>query len=222
MTTTRDSQTATAKIATTAATTMTTCDEHEYDEYCPEQYEAHHHHHHGSAQAQTQTQCERERDRDRERERDRDRERERERDRERERERDAHHRHSSSRAGAAAPSALKHQRAATFDVADARDYELQRLGNRRSQQQQQLQQQLQQATGGGGSSGKYRGNEHRGERTHDRERSRSDHRIATYACDDTALCGSSNNTGGHHQTHLANGGITQSSRQQRREKTFKV
>lgn len=204
--TTRDSQT-TAKVTTTAATTMT-CDEHEYDEYCPEPYDAHHHHHHGSAQTQTQaqTQCERERERAVER------------DRERERERDAHHRHSSSRAGAAA-SALKHQRAATFDVADARDYELQRLGNRRSQQQQQLQQQLQQAAGGGGSGNKHRGGEHRGERTHDRERSRSDHRISTYACDDTALCSSS--TGGH-QNHLANGGITQSSRQQRREKTFKV
>ncbi|EDW43796.1 GM18991 [Drosophila sechellia] len=41
---------------------------------------------------------------------------------------------------AATSSASKHgkqgqQRAATFDVADARDYELKRLGNRRSQQQ---------------------------------------------------------------------------------------
>uniref|UniRef100_A0A1B0FJ12 Protein tweety homolog n=1 Tax=Glossina morsitans morsitans TaxID=37546 RepID=A0A1B0FJ12_GLOMM len=94
-----------------------------------------------------------------------------------------------------------HQRAATFDVADAREYELRRLGNRRSQSQV--------------ANLKYRNgglnviDHHRGERTHDRERSRSDHRIGSYTYDDTIINGamthafsSSITNGGinHHQT----------------------
>lgn len=129
-----------------------------------------------------------------------------------------------------------HQRAATFDVADAREYELRRLGNRRSQSQV--------------ANLKYRNgglnviDHHRGERTHDRERSRSDHRIGSYTYDDTIINGamthafsSSITNGGinHHQTshHLNQSSDIpqqpplqqphqQQRQQQRREKTFKV
>ncbi|XP_037931421.1 uncharacterized protein LOC119666212, partial [Teleopsis dalmanni] len=97
------------------------------------------------------------------------------------------HRHTSSRSATSG----KHQRAATFDVSDSRDYELQRLGNRRSH----------------AANSKHRSgsNDTRIERAHhDRERSRSDHRISSYACDDM----------------LVNGNVQP--RQQRREKTFKV
>lgn len=123
-------------------------------------------------------------------------------------------------------SASKYQqRAATFDVADAREYELKRLGNRRSQSQQANNLKMNRNGGGGVMSGDH----HRGERTHDRERSRSDHRIASYACDDTAM-----NMAGHSYSssaNMGNGGLSshhhhqqqqQQRQQQRREKTFKV
>lgn len=129
--------------------------------------------------------------------------------------------------GISSSSSKHQQRSATFDVADARDYELKRLGNRRSQSQNATN--LKQARNGGlvvGSGGDH----HRGERTHDRERSRSDHRIASYACDDTSLAMShafSGNVGNggvshHHSHHQQQMQQQQHRQQQRREKTFKV
>lgn len=117
-------------------------------------------------------------------------------------------------------STSKHQqRAATFDVADAREYELKRLGNRRSQSQQATNLKL-------NRNGGVTSDHHRGERTHDRERSRSDHRIASYACDDTALgMGHAMGNGGvghHHPQHQQLQQQQQHRQQQRREKTFKV
>jgi len=142
----------------------------------------------------------------------------------------------------ATSSASKHgkqgqQRAATFDVADARDYELKRLGNRRSQQQAAP------SKRNGGAGAPIVSQDHH--RSHDRERSRSDHRIASYACEEvnsSALCSAgsmssmlqpANGTTGHrssshqHQRdHHARDQQQQQQQQQqqreRREKTFKV
>lgn len=128
-------------------------------------------------------------------------------------------------AGLSSSSAKHQQRSATFDVADAREYELKRLGNRRSQSQNATN--LKQNRNGGLMAEAH----HRGERTHDRERSRSDHRIASYACDDSSLAMShafsgnvaNGGLGQHHNHHQQQQMQQQQHRQQqRREKTFKV
>ncbi|TMW54185.1 hypothetical protein DOY81_000769 [Sarcophaga bullata] len=137
--------------------------------------------------------------------------------------------HHQGRQSHISSSSSKHQqRSATFDVADARDYELKRLGNRRSQSQNASN--LKQTRNGGLV---VTNDHHRGERTHDRERSRSDHRIASYACDDTSL-GMSHAFSGimanggishhhsHHQQQIQQQQQQQHRQQQRREKTFKV
>ncbi|XP_075155240.1 uncharacterized protein LOC142228631, partial [Haematobia irritans] len=128
----------------------------------------------------------------------------------------SHHQPSTRQSHVSGTTSTKYQqRSATFDVADAREYELKRLGNRRSQSQQATNLKLNR---NGGITG---GDHHRGERTHDRERSRSDHRIASYACDDTAMMGHMGNGGMGHTNHHQQQ-YQQQRQQQRREKTFKV
>lgn len=147
------------------------CDEHEYDEYCP-QYELQ-----LAQQQQNQQQQQHQQQQQQ---------------------------HAGRHANRTMPSNTnKHQqRAATFDVADARDYELQRLGNRRQNNGIKIT--------SNAANGK---THHRSERTHDRERSRSDHRIASYACEETVA-------NLLQQQRAAAAAAAQS--QQRREKTFKV
>lgn len=112
-------------------------------------------------------------------------------------------------------SSRYHQRSATFDAADAREYELKRLGNRRSQSQQAAN--LKHRNGINGTI------VNRAERTHDRERSRSDHRIATYACDDTTATLNHAYSGNvANDQSLMSYQQQQQRQQQRREKTFKV
>ena len=101
-------------------------------------------------------------------------------------------------------------------MADARDYELQRLGNRRLNNGIKITTNGAAINGVAGNVGKAP-REHRTDRTHDRERSRSDHRIASYACEEAVVSMLQ-----QQQRNVAAAAAAAAQTQQRREKTFKV